>query len=378
MNKLALFLYAIFLSLFTLFSYFFVDSNLLYLKDLYSGLAFSNRFLITTFYIAFIFIFFVFYGTFIWLGVKKKLRFKDVFILIGITVGGLIFSYPAMLSYDIFNYIATSKVLFFYHENPYIIMPLEFIGDPFLFFTHAANKIALYGPVWVILTGIPYFVGLGNFIINLFVIKFLIAMFYFITIFLIWKISKNLISLILFAFNPLIVIETLVSSHNDIIMVCFVLLSFFLCIKKKIFFAIFLFTLSILIKYATILLLPVFLFILWKNIKKTEINWNNIFYYSSLIMLLGFFLSPIREEIYPWYAIWFLSFAFLVPNKKFLLYISVAFSFGLLFRYVPFMLSGTHAGITPLIKSIVTFVPAILVSFYIVLRVKLWERIFYR
>ena len=88
-------------------------------------------------------------------------------------------------------------------------------------------------------------------------------------------------------------------------------------------------------------------------------------------MLVAFFLSPLREEIYPWYAIWFLPFSFLVPNKKLLLYISIAFSFGLMFRYVPFIFSGTHAGITPTVKSIVTFVPSCLILFYFLIKKKL-------
>lgn len=364
MKKLILILYSIFLLLFSIFSYAYVDPNLFYLKDIYSDFAFSNRLLATICYAIFVTVFFIFYGFFIWLTTKKKLSPKEIFLLIAATVGVLFFSYPAMLSYDIFNYIATSKVLFFYHENPYIIMPIEFITDPLLSFTHAANKIALYGPVWIILTGVPYFVGLGNFIINLFAIKFFIAMFYFTTTFLIWKISKNFMSLILFALNPLIVVETLVSSHNDIVMVYFVLLSFYLCLKKKIFFAIILFILSILIKYATILLFPIFLFIVWKNIKKAEINWNSIFYYSSLIMLVGFFLSPIREEIYPWYAIWFISFACLVPDRKILLHTSIAFSFSLLFRYTPFMIAGVYTTPIPLVKEIISFASPILVFIY--------------
>lgn len=377
MNKFIFFLYSGFLFLFTIFSYAFVDPNLHYLKSLYSGFAFSNRFLTTIFYISSVIIFFIFYGIFVWLAIKKRLKINEIFLLVSINIGVLFFSYPAMFSFDIFNYIATSKVLYFYHENPYVIMPIEFIGDPLLLFTHAANKIALYGPVWILLTLIPYFIGFGNFIINLFAIKFFVAIFYFITVLLIWKISKNLISLILFALNPLVIIETLVSSHNDIVMIFLALLSFYVCIKKKIFFAVLLFVLSLLIKYATILLLPIFFFILWKNIKRGEINWNNIFYYSSLLMLLGFLLSPIREEIYPWYAIWFLSFSFLVPNKKLLLYISIAFSFGLLFRYVPFMFLGTHAGLTPFIKSSVTFIPPSLVLFYSTAK-KIWPRTFSR
>ncbi|MDZ4227895.1 MAG: hypothetical protein U1E54_01485, partial [Candidatus Levybacteria bacterium] len=287
MKKFIIVLYSAFLFLFTIFSYVFIDPNLSYLKDFYSGFAFSNRFLTTIFYISSVIIFFIFYGIFIYLGVKRKLNLKEVFIFLSVTVVGLFFSYPAMLSFDIFNYIATSKVLFFYHENPYIIMPIEFVGDPLLGFTHAANKIALYGPFWVLLTGIPYLFGFGNFLVILFSFKLFSLLFYLGTVFLIWKISRNILSLILFSFNPLIVIETLVGGHNDIVMIFLVLLSFLLLIKKKIFLGTIFFILSILIKYATILLIPVFLYVVWKLVKKKGINWVRVYFFSSLLMLIA-------------------------------------------------------------------------------------------
>lgn len=374
MKKVIFLSYAFLLSLFTFFSYLFVGSDIPNLNIFYSGFFFSERVISSMIYAVFILLFFVFYIYFVLSAKRKILDKKDLKVLIAITICGLFFSYPAMLSYDIFNYIATSKVLFFYHENPYAVMPIEFTGDSLLGFTHAANKIALYGLLWIILAGIPYFLGFGSFVIALFSFKIFIAFFYFSTIFLVFKISKNIMSLVLFAFNPLIIIETLVSGHNDIVMIFFVLLSFFLFTKKKVVWAIFFFILSILIKYATVLLIPVFFFIIWKIIKRREINWGNVFYYSSLLMMLGFLVSPIREEIYPWYAIWYLSFSFLVPNKKILVYTSAAFSFGLLFRYVPFMLSGTHAGFTPIIKSSVTFIPVLLVIIYFGLK-KIWARI---
>lgn len=370
--------YIIFSLLLSGFSYAFVDPNLSYLKNIYSGFAFSNRALTTIFYISSVIIYFIFYGIFIYLGVKKKINLKKIILLMGITVAILVFSYPAMLSYDIFNYIATSKVSFFYHENPYIVMPIEFIGDPLLAFTHAANKIALYGPVWVILTGIPYLFGFENFIATLFSFKFFIVIFYLLTVFLIWKISKSTVSVILFSLNPLVVIETLISGHNDIVMMFLTLLSFFLLTKKRISLGVLLFISAIFIKYSTVLLVPVFLYVIWGLIKNKEINWANVYFFSSLLMLIAFFLSPIREEIYPWYAIWFLSFSFLSPTRKIMVYIAIAFSFGLLFRYVPFMLYGTHSGFTPLIKSAVTFLPPLLFGLYLVVKKEIWERIPFR
>lgn len=376
MKKLTISLYCGFLLLFTIFSYVFVDLNLTYLKVFYSGFYFANRLLATIFYISSVVIFFIFYSVFIYLGVKKKINLKEILALLGMTALILFFSYPAMLSSDIFNYVATSKVLFFYHENPYLVMPIEFMGDPLLAFTHAANKFALYGPFWILLTGIPYLLGSGNFIITLFSFKLLNILFYLGTIFLIWKIFKNILSIILFALNPLVIIETLVSGHNDIAMVFLVLLSYFLLMRKKVFLGILFFILSILIKYATILLFPIFLYIIWKLVKNREIDWTKMYFFSTLLMLIAFLLSPIREEIYPWYAIWFLSFSFL-QNKKILAYISIAFSFGLLFRYIPFMLLGTYIGLAPLIKSIVTFLPPFLIGFYFIIKKEIWGK-FYR
>lgn len=362
MKKILFIIYALFLLSLTLFSYLFIDPNLTYLKNAYSGFAFSHRREVTILYVLIIFLFFIFYFLFLWLLNKKKISYKDIRLLILTTVALLFFSYPAMLSFDIFNYIATAKVLFFYHENPYIIMPIEFANDPLLSFTHAANKIALYGPLWIVLTAIPNFLGSGNFLIILFSFKLFVILFYLGITLLIFKISKNLLSVSLFALNPLVVIETLVSGHNDIVMMFFALFSFFLLMRKRsITIALISFVISVFIKYATIFLLPVFIYACWKTIQKRTINWTKIFYFSSLLMFLAFLLSPVREEIYPWYAIWFLAFVSLIPQKRMLLYILLAFSFSLLFRYVPFMYLGTHFGLTPSFKIILTVIPALVV-----------------
>ena len=374
MKNFLTFPYILFLSTFTIFSYAFLDPNITQLRKLFTDFAFDQRVLATVFYISLVVIFFIFYGIFLWLSIRKKIHAKDVIGLTVITVMVLFFSYPVMLSYDILNYIATSKVLFFYRENPYVIMPIEIAGDSLFSFMHAANKVALYGPFWVLIAGIPHFLGFGNLLLTLFSFKIFIAIFYLGTAFLIWKMSKNIIPVILFSLNPLIIIETLVSGHNDIVMIFLTLLSFFFLTKKKVFFAVLFFILSILIKYSTILLIPVFLYALWKIVEKKEINWKTIFYFSALCMLAGFLLSPLREEIYSWYAIWFLPFVFLIPERKILLYVSVSLSFGLLFRNVPYMFSGTHAGLTPLFKSIAAFVLPSLVLLYFIYK-KLWGKI---
>ncbi len=360
---------------FSFFSFFYIDSNLIYFKNLYTGIALTNRFAATFLYILFIIVLFALYLWFITKYREKKLFSKDVKNIIIAASLILLPSYPAMLSFDIFNYIATAKVLFFYHENPYIIMPIEFVGDKLLLFTHAANKIALYGPVWTVLSGLPHAMGLGNFILTLYAFKLFTLAFYIGTFVMLYKISRDWYRVVLFALNPLVLIETLVSSHNDIIMMFFALCAFYFLSKKKILFACLFIFLSILIKYATLFLLPVFIYTLVKTLQKKTINWEKVYFFAALSMFLIFLLSPIREEIYPWYGQWFLPFIALLPKKKWLVGFGIAISSGLLLRYLPYMYFGTYSHPTPFIKMVVTIVPLMVLLLFFVLYYALKKKI---
>ena len=348
--------------LLTFLSYAFIDPNFFPLSRIYSGFAFKDRGWTTLFYIILITCLYVGYLGIIRMYLKKKVNKAQIIGLFSISSVILLFSYPAMLSFDIFNYLTTAKVLFHYFENPYLIMPIEFVSDPNLLFTHAANKYALYGPSWIAMTGLPYLLGFKNIILSIIGFKIFNILFFFATLSLIYKVSKNLYPVILFGLNPLVLIETLLSLHNDIVLTFFAVLSFYFLLNNKKIHSVFSLIFSVFIKYATLALAPVYLYSFIKKMKKKELDQNQIFSLSSYSMLAVFFLSTFREEIYPWYAIWFLTFAFLSKNK-FLHGISFVLSFFLLLRYVPYMYLGTHFGPTPFIKIAITFIP---VFFYVI------------
>lgn len=314
-------------------------------------------------YSLFVILLFIFYFRFLLLVKRKKLTPKKIWELIGLTALILFFAYPGF-SYDVFNYMATARVTFLHRENPYLIMPIEIPNEPMLKFMHAANKTSLYGPIWILLTTLPHFLGLGNLFLTVFTFKLLVILFYFGLILLIWRLSnKNLWSLTFFALNPLVVMETLASGHNDVVMMFFALASFYLLQKKKFWPALAGLFLSIMIKFATIFLLPVFIYAVWQT-RYQKINWPKIWLYAFYSTLLIFLLSPLREEIYSWYFIWPLTFVSLLSNSQLLKAISLGFSFGLPFRLAPYLYTLSWAGITPKIKKIVTFLPPILVIFY--------------
>jgi hypothetical protein len=351
--------YVAFLMLIVAFSYLFIDPNLFYLRKFFTGFAFINRELVSMLFSGIAIIFFLFYLFFI-----RLVDDSNFWKIILISVVILVISYPAVISYDIFNYLLTAKLLYFYQENPYIIMPIEIINEPNLIFTHAANKVALYGPGWLGLSGIPYAAGLGNFLLTLFTFKVFVGLFYFGIVYLLYRFTKDPRRTALFALNPLVLIETFVSGHNDVVMMFFALSGVLILTRNKLALAFIFLLASISIKYATIFLLPVFLLVLYMSLKKRKINWDRIFSYSYISMMVIFFLSTFRGEIYPWYAVWFLTFIPLIKSR-FATYLSIFLSFVLLFRYIPFMYTGNHFGITPYIRELITLVPIILfILFY--------------
>src|SRR5581483_10147408 len=121
---------------------------------------------------------------------------------------------------------------------------------------------------------------------------------------------------ILFALNPLIIIETFISGHNDITMIFLMLSSLYFFSQKKITIGSLLYVSSIFIKYSSLIALPVYGFIFINSLRKKKIDWPKVFTILFYCMFLVFVLSFIREEIYSWYAIWFLPFGFLSKNKK--------------------------------------------------------------
>lgn len=352
MKKIVFVLYFLFLLFFVFFSYLFIDPGLFYLRSLFTNFFQVHRTITTVIFTICIFIFFGFYATFLYWIKTNMLTRRTIFYLIGVSAILLLFAYPGMLSFDIFNYIATAKVTFFYHENPYLIMPIEFTRDPLLLFMHAANKTALYAPFWILLTGIPYALGFGNFLITLLNFKLLVGAFYGLTVWLLWKMTKDIFRTTLFALNPLVLIETFISSHNDIVMMFLLLAGLYFLFEKRKGWGIVLFILSIGIKYVTLITLPFYGWAIFKQISKRK-----IFFLITFAMYSIFFLSSFREEIYPWYSLWFLlPITFIAENTLFT-WISFTFSFSMMLRYIPFMLLGTYFGPTPLLKIILMIIP---------------------
>lgn len=305
-------------------------------------------------YVSMLLVLFAWYAYIVRGVLQKRIGSRQLFVYIGILIVTLLFSFPAF-SNDIFNYIATAKVTYLYRENPYIVMPIDIPNEPMLVFLQAANKTALYGPTWIAFTALPLIAGAGNLLRTVYCVKILVSVFFTGVLFMIWKLTRRLDAVALFAFNPLVIVDTLVSSHNDVVMMYLALAALYVLLQKRYVRAVLLLLLSVLVKGATVFLVPVFMYVWWRQ-RVGEVNRERLWLYCTYAMFAVFLLSPLREEIYSWYFIWVLSFAVLRETFDIYWAIALGFTMGLPLRFLPFAVTGSWTGITFLVKKIVTVV----------------------
>ncbi len=258
----------------------------------------------------------------------------------------LFFSFPAF-SNDIFNYIFDAKIFTFYGKNPYQYKALDFPNDPMLSFMHWTHRTYPYGPVWLLLSIPISYIGFQIFLITLFLFKILAVCGYLGSIYFLGKImekidkEKEILTIIFFAFNPLVIIESLVSAHHDIIMIFFALACLHYLIEKRYIVSFIFFLLSIGIKFVTIFMFPVFLAIVVMQMLKEKIPWNAFIGTLILCMFLGVLgASRFSGNFQPWYLIFVVPFIALVVKNVFYAIPAMILSIGGLLTYVPYLYLG--------------------------------------
>lgn len=318
----------------------------------------------------------------------KKLLSKTLFWkVILITAGILMFSYTAF-SHDIFNYIFDAKIITNYQENPYTKKALDFPQDPMLSFMRWTHRVYPYGPGWLFLTVPLSFVGMNIFLLTYFLFKALMAASYIGSVYFIGRFLRRVApehevpGMVLFGLNPLVITESLISSHNDIVMMFFAVLGVYLLSGKKYVFAYTAFIAAYSIKFATaavplyvhagiILLLGIVLFLIARQ--KISIDWKNATVYLTAVMVLPVLAGTYRTNFQPWYLLYILPFAASVWSTRLVIIPIVVLSFAALLQYVPYLYLGNWDPPVPAILN-ASMLVAVVLSLILVLGMALRPR----
>lgn len=383
MKKFQLFAVGYLLSALGLFFYSYtqVDLNLTLsqwsvwqvIQTSFQHIGWFQRPLSTFYFLGLVFILFVLYFLSLRWIKKNAITNKQFWWVLLVISAILLFSYNAF-SYDLFNYMFDARIITLHHLDPYGYKALDFPHDPWINFMRWTHRTYPYGAAWLGLTVPLSFAGMQFFLPTLFLFKSLMAASFIGSVYFIGKIlgklspRDKLFGMAFFALNPLVIIESLVSAHNDIVMMFFALLGIYMLVTKKYVLALVGFLLSAYIKFINdplpdILhqIIPVGIVLtvagFWKlGKKRKEINWDLIFVGGVLVMTIAVILASQRTELQPWYALWIFPFVALLPKKKWLALPSFAISLGLLLHYVPFLYTGNWNPPIPSIKMWLTTV----------------------
>lgn len=340
------------LLIFVIYSYSQIDLNLTlsgnhlyqHFQKLLIELGYFARPASTILYILILISLFISYLFFLKLVVNKRISLKEIRNII-IASGIICFFAYSAFSHDIFNYMFDARIVTKYGLNPYNYKALDFSGDLWTRFMHWTHRTYPYGPIWLLVT-IPFsLAGLQKFTLTLFLFKILFLISYLGSCYLIYLIPKNekLVALTFFALNPLIIIESLISPHNDSLMLFFALLSIFFLISYKYVWSLLIMVISGGVKFVTAPLIIINLYHLLK--KPRQILLKNLAMMLILIYLISINVVIYYKEILPWYAIPLIGFA-AISESGYIKFIIPIMSFALLTKYIYFLYQGewtTHS-----------------------------------
>ncbi len=320
------------------------------IEKFFQHIGFYERPLATEWFVVVLIGFFVLYAVSL-IAVKRRLiSTKQLWTIIILLSVLTVFSYPAF-SYDIYNYMFTAKTVLIYHQNPYLVIPLQFTGvEPWLSFMRWTHLPSAYTPLWIFMSLPAYILGFGYFLLILENFKLLALGFYLLTIWFIAKIldildaDKRDLGVAIFALNPLVIFETLVSAHNDIEMMAFAMMSLFFYITRKRTLAYLFLALSVGAKLMTLFLYPVIVF-----------GYKRLF--ALIAMCIGLILVLLERDILAWYLIWIMPYVALLPDNEASLIVAFGISLGLLLRYAPYFYYGDWNKPVPTIELWVTLIP---------------------
>ncbi|WP_136625217.1 hypothetical protein [Dictyobacter kobayashii] len=185
---------------------------------------------------------------------------------------------PAIMTTDVYSYSSYGRLLALYHANPYFVPPTAFPHDVVYQWLQPEWRkvVSIYGPIWTVVGTLLALIGGSSQLGLVIVFRCFALLCHLINIALIiatlrtMKRSPRLVLLgaFLYAWNPLVLMETVFNAHNDIFMVTFLLLGFYFCARaqqKGTFLQwrgylppIVAFTAAVLVKFSAAPVLPVF------------------------------------------------------------------------------------------------------------------------
>jgi hypothetical protein len=192
--------------------------------------------------------------------VSAAVKVATVLLIVGAAVVN-IWLYPVGVP-DVFTYLFELKLVYIYHENPYVVTGSFYAADSLARFAGFLDVPLSYGPAWVVISSLPAVLAGFDSLPRLLLAYKLFS--------LLWLAVGGLVvyahhhdekgrwlGVYSFLANPLVLFESVGNAHNDVLMTAF-LLTAVLALRRGSTWAGPLATLSALVKWLAVPFLPLF------------------------------------------------------------------------------------------------------------------------
>ncbi len=176
---------------------------------------------------------FLLYGLAYWLcrGPHGRRQWATI-IIIALLLAGVNFFVAVITSTDVYDNIARGRITGVYGGNPYVHTPVDYPFEPFADYTSWDDATSAYGPLWETLGALLSRLAGDHLWPNVLAQKLLALAGYLLSVILIAAILRRIAperapaGTLLFAWNPLVLMEGVANAHNDLLMVALFLGAF--------------------------------------------------------------------------------------------------------------------------------------------------------
>lgn len=211
---------------------------------------------------------FLMQGGLYWLGWRLALQVRGRAAWIIVLTGAATFSLALLFFYpldagDIFDNIMHGRILGVYGANPFQDAPKMFSSDPFLPYAVWKRTPSAYGPIWEAWAGGVARLAGDGLLANVLAFKLLGAFFLLLGLGLVFVMlqrlapERALAGVVLLAWNPVVLYETIGNGHNDIAMAIWILAAAWAVLARRYTLAILALLVGVTVKLIPLLLLPI-------------------------------------------------------------------------------------------------------------------------
>ena len=227
----------------------------------------------------------VLYGLY-WLAYRVVGQGERPFPLWLILITTLLLALPLIQTYpinanDIYRYVIRGRINSVYGQNPFTMPPDAIADDPFLPFAGEwAGETSPYGPVWEMLASTVTGISRDNLYLGLIFFKAVGLMVHLGVAMLIWRLlegqaeAERMARTLLWAWNPALLFMFVVDGHNDVLMLFWLLLGWWLMQRQRPTAGFIAMLLGALTKPIGLLPLPFFFLWAWRQAVDSRARWR--------------------------------------------------------------------------------------------------------